>query len=279
MKIENLKYFLTVVRVGSIHKAAEELYLTPQNLSTIIKNIEHDVGEELLIRTSKGVALSAEGERFLPYAQTIEHTYQEYFASKKLTSKTLDFYTTPTLSIDLTELQGLVFYERYYLSMQRRSVNDLRNMIQKRVPGIYLMMVEHEKLEKVGSSNYTLILQSKENIKVCHKDNPILIDKTEEQDQVVIMQDHYSKKYRECLYMNDLIQIKSLLRKEIAVYHCMDYQYNKHFRDETDWTILQRWEIPTYDMIMIFVGSYEDKLKQRIEQIVRSNYAENEDAQ
>lgn len=193
MKLENLKHFLTVAQVGSIHKAAEELYLTPQNLSTIIRNIENDVGEELFIRTSKGVVLSAEGERFLPYAQTIARTYQEYFDSKKPVSKMLDFYTTPTLSIDLADLQGMSLYDRYYVSMQRRSVHDLQDMIQKRVLGIYLMMVEHEKLEKVKRGNYTLILQSKENVKVCHKDNPILMNQIKEQEQMVIMQDNYSK--------------------------------------------------------------------------------------
>ena len=57
MKIENLKYFLAVVRTGSLHKAAEELYLMPQNLSTIIRNIEHDAGEKLFVRTLKGLLL------------------------------------------------------------------------------------------------------------------------------------------------------------------------------------------------------------------------------
>lgn len=73
--------------------------------------------------------------------------------------------------------------------------------------------------------------------------------------------------------MNDLIQIKSLLRRGIAIYHCMDYQYDKHFRDEAEWVILQRWKIPIYDMVMIFIGNYEEKTKKTIEKIVRENYA------
>ena len=50
MKIEHLRYFLTVARVGSTNKAAEELFLTSQNLGLIMKNIEKEL-EKLLCYT------------------------------------------------------------------------------------------------------------------------------------------------------------------------------------------------------------------------------------
>ena len=64
MELRVLQYFLAVAREQSIIRAAESLHLSQPTLSTQIKNMEKELGKQLLIRGSKGsrkVTLTEEG--------------------------------------------------------------------------------------------------------------------------------------------------------------------------------------------------------------------------
>lgn len=64
MEIRVLQYFLAIAREQSIVKAAQSLHLSQPTLSTQIKNLEEELGKQLLIRGTKGsrkVTLTEEG--------------------------------------------------------------------------------------------------------------------------------------------------------------------------------------------------------------------------
>lgn len=61
MDIRVLQYFLAVAREESITKAAETLKMTQPPLSRQLKDLEEEVGKQLLIRGSKKVTLTEEG--------------------------------------------------------------------------------------------------------------------------------------------------------------------------------------------------------------------------
>lgn len=64
MELRILQYFLAIAREQSITAAAESLHLSQPTLSTQIKNIEKELGKQLLIRGTKGshkVVLTEEG--------------------------------------------------------------------------------------------------------------------------------------------------------------------------------------------------------------------------
>lgn len=61
MDIRVLKYFLTVAREESITKAAETLHMTQPPLSRQLKDLEEEVGKQLLIRGSKKISLTEDG--------------------------------------------------------------------------------------------------------------------------------------------------------------------------------------------------------------------------
>lgn len=64
MELRVLEYFLAVAREQSISKAAESLNLSQPTLSTQLKNLESELGKQLLIRGTKGsrkVILTDEG--------------------------------------------------------------------------------------------------------------------------------------------------------------------------------------------------------------------------
>lgn len=61
MDIRVLQYFLTVAREESITRAAEALKMTQPPLSRQLKDLEKEVGKQLLIRGSKKVTLTEDG--------------------------------------------------------------------------------------------------------------------------------------------------------------------------------------------------------------------------
>lgn len=61
MDIRVLQYFLAVAREESITRAAETLHMTQPPLSRQLKDLEDEVGKQLLIRGSKKVTLTEDG--------------------------------------------------------------------------------------------------------------------------------------------------------------------------------------------------------------------------
>ena len=61
MEIRVLRYFLAIAREGSITNAAKFRHVTQPTLSRQIKELEEELGQQLLIRKSHRVALTPEG--------------------------------------------------------------------------------------------------------------------------------------------------------------------------------------------------------------------------
>lgn len=71
MNVLWLKYAVEVAKKGSISAAAKSLYMEQPNLSRAIKDLEDTLGVKLFDRTTKGIAVTPQGEEFLHYAESI----------------------------------------------------------------------------------------------------------------------------------------------------------------------------------------------------------------
>lgn len=71
MNLQHLKYMVEVERVGSITKAATNLFMGQPNLSKAIKEVENEIGITVFKRSAKGVFPTEKGAEFLEYAKTI----------------------------------------------------------------------------------------------------------------------------------------------------------------------------------------------------------------
>jgi LysR family hca operon transcriptional activator len=70
MELRHLRYFVAVAETGSLTDAAERRLHTAQpSLSRQIRDLEHQVGAELLSRSVHGVQLTAAGQAFLDHAR------------------------------------------------------------------------------------------------------------------------------------------------------------------------------------------------------------------
>lgn len=71
MKLNQLRALAAVADTGSIQEASRLLHLTQPALSKAIKELEASIGATLFVRSSKGVRLTAEGQRLVAHARLI----------------------------------------------------------------------------------------------------------------------------------------------------------------------------------------------------------------
>src|SRR5271157_512629 len=71
MDTAELKVFETVARTGGMNRAAAELHMVQSNVTARIRALEVELGCALFERHSRGVALTAAGQRLLPYARRV----------------------------------------------------------------------------------------------------------------------------------------------------------------------------------------------------------------
>jgi LysR family transcriptional activator of nhaA len=68
LNMKHLRYFWTVASLGSIARAAEALYLTPQTISGQMRTLEEQVGAKLFERDGRGLVLTDTGRLVYSYA-------------------------------------------------------------------------------------------------------------------------------------------------------------------------------------------------------------------
>ncbi len=71
MNISFLEYLIEISNCGSINKAAQNLFLSQPNLSTIVKTVEKEIGFKIFKRFNRGITLTDEGKMFIRHAKNI----------------------------------------------------------------------------------------------------------------------------------------------------------------------------------------------------------------
>ena len=71
MELRTLRYFVTVVREGSITAAAKSLHVTQPTLSRQLAALEDELGHLLYQRNRKGIELTEQGVILRRYAESI----------------------------------------------------------------------------------------------------------------------------------------------------------------------------------------------------------------
>ncbi len=77
MEYADLRVLEAVARHGSMNRAAAELHTVQSNVTARIRSLEEQVGTTLFERNSRGVVLTAAGQRLLPYAARLAALLRE----------------------------------------------------------------------------------------------------------------------------------------------------------------------------------------------------------
>jgi|LNFM01.1.fsa_nt_gb LysR family nitrogen assimilation transcriptional regulator len=71
MNLRHLRYFVAIVDHGSMVKASDSLFVAQSALSQHMRNLEAELGVQLLLRTGRGVVPTEAGQDFLGRARAI----------------------------------------------------------------------------------------------------------------------------------------------------------------------------------------------------------------
>src|SRR5690606_28001624 len=77
MDKRQLRYFSTIVELGSMTHAAQALHISQPALSTHVRHLEDELGVSLLVRGPRGVTPTEHGKLLLKHARSILYQFQQ----------------------------------------------------------------------------------------------------------------------------------------------------------------------------------------------------------
>lgn len=166
MTEDQLTAFITVARHRSLSRAAAELELGQPTISDRLRSLEHDLGAALVQRQGRGVALTPEGEAFLPYAQRVLDVMRQ----GKQTVQASHKGSGGRVSVAVTVTTGAYLFAPALVAFQKEQPNievQVRSAHSWESPGLLLDEVVqlalisgpivHPQLETIGTFRSKLI--------------------------------------------------------------------------------------------------------------------------
>lgn len=181
MELRVLKYFLTVAREENISNAAEYLHLTQPTLSRQLKELEDELGHQLLIRGNRKITLTEEGMLLRKRAEEIielaEKAKNEIINSSNLISG--------NIIIGSAEIDDIRPIFKIIKSMQTKyknvqvSINsgDRSDIIDRLDKGLYDFAIIMHDVDKI-KYNYLELPSNVEWGIICRKDSPLASNKS-----------------------------------------------------------------------------------------------------
>ncbi|MBQ2777435.1 MAG: LysR family transcriptional regulator [Peptococcaceae bacterium] len=117
MRIEQLKYLVDIAETKSMSKTAERLFVSTQTVSKSIKQLESELGAELLRRTNAGVVLTPVGDSIAALAENVLREVQQMHQIVEENSQTLQ--------------------QEYSLSLRICSTSAITNIVLPNILGKY----------------------------------------------------------------------------------------------------------------------------------------------
>ena len=167
--------FHTVAKLGSITKAAEELYVSQPAITQNIKTLEHQLGATLFIRTKKGVTLTEEAkvlynyiDEGITYIKNGEAKFQELMNLQDGTLK-IGASTTVTQHVLLPYLEKFTtLYPNINVSITNHLTSDLIKLLRNGTVDLLILNLpttEHGDLEIIPFMEVHDILAVGEKLK------------------------------------------------------------------------------------------------------------------
>jgi DNA-binding transcriptional LysR family regulator len=132
--IVNISAFLRVARLGSFSAAAREMKSVTSVVTKRISQLEGEVGTKLINRSTRGLALTAAGERYLPHFVRLVAAYDEVFNGESTSTRRIEGFVRIITPPTITSMFLGTMFTRFQLQNPRvdlevilmeRSINPL----------------------------------------------------------------------------------------------------------------------------------------------------------
>ena len=168
MRLSQLQFLVELKKHGTISKTAQKLFISQPSLSTAIKELEEELGFEIVKRTRKGVIFTTRGEMVLEYSQNVVEEVDKIKRLGKLHGNTLQgclsvgcvAYICHTMILDtILELKNR--YPKMMTSLREESSYDLMELVSSKEIqlGIIMMSNLEEDFFAQMFQNYSLQFQ------------------------------------------------------------------------------------------------------------------------
>lgn len=124
MKLEHFRYLLEINRLHSISAAARSLHISQTTLSSVVKNIETELGFPVFQRTPDGVAATTDGKKLMELAWDVNIKYEELTKLRDRTKDEPQFITLPICPIALNGM-AIPLSEKFYKMNLNRHLSYL----------------------------------------------------------------------------------------------------------------------------------------------------------
>jgi len=115
--LKQIRAFLAIAQVKSFAEACELLHISQPALSITIKNLEETIGGQLFARSTRALALTPEGEQFLPVAKRLlgdfDNALVELHESFSLKHGNLNFAAMPSFASTLLPKHLVAFNSQH----------------------------------------------------------------------------------------------------------------------------------------------------------------------
>ena len=119
MTLRHFRIFMAVVDCGTMHRAAQSLYLSQPGVSQAIRELEKHYQARLFERYKKKLILTAEGEKLLKHCRALLGEYDALEQAMKQTGEKPVIHVGATVSVSYTHLD---VYKRQELRAGRHIV-------------------------------------------------------------------------------------------------------------------------------------------------------------
>jgi Transcriptional regulator len=111
MDMKQLRYVVAIANTGTFREASEQLFVSQPSLSVSIKDLENNLGFLIFERTSSGVLLTPQGERFYEQAQEILRDF-ENFESRYTEKEEIKNFSVASQHYDFLAPAGVDFVKK-----------------------------------------------------------------------------------------------------------------------------------------------------------------------
>ena len=200
MLLRQMECFLAVARLGNVSRAAEEMYLTQPTLTARIKALEDELGDQLFVRTSRGMRLTEAGREFVPYAErsmaSIEEGRQRLRELRGASGGRLSLGTSPgvsTYALPAILERFTAAHPRVSVSVRTGHSEDILEMVLKEDVHLGLAReMEHPEIESLPLYEDELVLVVDPQHRFTEKGSAEI---AEVGDEHLILFDHASSYY------------------------------------------------------------------------------------
>lgn len=186
MKLNQLRFLVELKKYGTISKTAEKLFVSQPSLSIAIKELEEELGFDVIKRNRKGVVFTSRGELVLEHCEKVMKEIDEIRLLcdlEQIQGKKGQLivgcvpYIINTLALD-TMMETKRMFPNLVVSLKEESSYELTEMVYRRECdlGIIMMTILEEEMFKHLFQEYHLdfkeLFQDEMHVWV-GKDNPL----------------------------------------------------------------------------------------------------------